>query len=159
MLPLTRPVCRQFLNCGVERGGFLLERHVFFFFRLNVGPAPATITTAAPSAQHSSPGAGPMCSNTVRPAKRESWSYLLQKPCSNRPAPEWDRLPDESGEVSDKGGVALSARKAVSMVTNETDLRSMSAFGSARANRLLPAHSVISLLVYSYLFRGKPYND
>jgi len=96
----------------------------------------------------------------IRPTgKRESWSYLLQKPCSNRPAPEWDRLPDESGEVSDKGGVALSARKAVSMVTNETDLRSMSAFGSARANRLLPAHSVISLLVYSYLFRGKPYND
>ena len=136
MLPLTRPLCRQFSNCGVERGGFLLERHDFF--RLNVGPAPATITTAAPLAQHSSPGAGRRCSNTVRPAKRESWSYLLQKPCSNRPAPEWDRLPDESGEVSDKGGVALSARKAVSMVTNETDLRSMSAFGSARATVCCP---------------------
>jgi hypothetical protein len=24
----------------------------------------------------------------------------------DRPAPEWDRLPDESGEVSDKGGLA-----------------------------------------------------
>ena len=57
----------------------------------------------------------------------------------------------KSGEASDKGGLAGSSRKNVGMVSNEIDLRRMTAFGPARATIWRSPISVISWLVTSTL--------